>query len=41
MTAIAMFADKNDNMPEYAVGFVLVTTLFSLVSLTLVSALIL
>lgn len=41
MTAIAMFADKNDNMPEYTTGFVLVTTLFSLISLTLVSALVL
>lgn len=41
MTTIAMFADSNDNMPEYAVGLVLVTTLFSLLSLAVVSTVIL
>ena len=38
MTTIAMFTGRKDNMPDYAVGFVLVSTLFSLVSLTIVSA---
>lgn len=38
MTTIAMFCGRRDNMPDYAVGMVLVTTLFSLVSLTVVSA---
>ncbi|RSX54368.1 permease [Bifidobacterium goeldii] len=38
MTTIAMFAGRKDNMPDYAVGMVLVTTLFSLLSLTIVSA---
>ncbi|RSX57188.1 AEC family transporter [Bifidobacterium samirii] len=38
MTAIAMFAARRDNMPDYATGFVLVSTLFSLCSLTVVSA---
>ncbi|PJM74145.1 permease [Bifidobacterium primatium] len=38
MTTIAMFSGRAKNMPEYAVGLVLVTTLFSLVSLTAVSA---
>lgn len=38
MTTIAMFTGRKNNMPEYAVGFVLVSTLFSLVSLTIVSA---
>lgn len=41
MTTIAMFAGRRDNMPEYATGFVLVSTLFSLVSLAAVSAVIL
>nr|WP_274619205.1 AEC family transporter [Bifidobacterium amazonense] len=40
MTTIAMFTARRNNMPEYAVGFVLVSTLFSLVSLALVSAVI-
>ena len=30
MTTIAMFTGRKNNMPEYAVGFVLVSTLFSL-----------
>lgn len=38
MTTIAMFTGRKNNMPEYAVGFVLVSTLFSLASLTIVSA---
>lgn len=38
MTTIAMFTGRKDNMPEYAVGFVLVSTLFSLCSLAVVSA---
>ncbi|KAB7790009.1 AEC family transporter [Bifidobacterium leontopitheci] len=38
MTTIAMFCGRRDNMPDYAVGMVLVTTLFSLLSLTVVSA---
>ena len=33
-----MFTGSKNNMPEYAVGFVLVSTLFSLASLTIVSA---
>lgn len=41
MTTIAMFAGRKDNMPDYAVGMVLVTTLFSLVSLTVVAAVVL
>ncbi|KFI53795.1 auxin efflux carrier family protein [Bifidobacterium biavatii DSM 23969] len=40
MTTIAMFTARRNNMPEYAVGFVLVSTLFSLVSLAVVSAII-
>ncbi|WP_170115014.1 AEC family transporter [Bifidobacterium callitrichidarum] len=40
MTTIAMFTGRKDNMPEYAVGFVLVSTLFSLCSLALVSAIV-
>ena len=40
MTAIAMFAARRDNMSDYATGFVLVSTLFSLCSLTVVSAVI-
>ena len=38
MTTIAMFTGRKNNMPDYAVGFVLVSTLFSLASLTIVSA---
>ena len=38
MTTIAMFTARRNNMPDYAVGFVLVSTLFSLLSLTIVSA---
>ncbi|NEG88649.1 AEC family transporter [Bifidobacterium aerophilum] len=41
MTTIAMFTGRTNNMPEYGVGFVLVTTLCSLLTLTLVSAIIL
>lgn len=41
MTAVAMFAGRRDNMPDYATGFVLVSTLCSLATLTFVSALIL
>lgn len=40
MTTIAMFTGRKDNMPEYAVGFVLVSTLFSLCSLAVVSAIV-
>ncbi|NMM97398.1 AEC family transporter [Bifidobacterium olomucense] len=40
MTTIAMFTGRKNNMPDYAVGFVLVSTLFSLVSLTIVSAIV-
>lgn len=38
MTTIAMFTGRKNNIPDYAVGFVLVSTLFSLASLTIVSA---
>ncbi len=38
MTTIAMFTARRNNMPDCAVGFVLVSTLFSLLSLTIVSA---
>ncbi|MCC2705004.1 permease, partial [Bifidobacterium animalis] len=38
MTTIAMLTGRKNNMPDYAVGFVLVSTLFSLASLTIVSA---
>ena len=38
MATIAMFTGRKNNMPDYAVGFVLVSTLFSLASLTIVSA---
>ena len=38
MTTIAMFSGRSKNMPEYAVGMVLVSTLFSLISLTAISA---
>ena len=41
MTTIAMFTGRKNNMPEYAVGFVLVSTLFSLASLTIVSTVVL
>ncbi|MBT1162652.1 MULTISPECIES: AEC family transporter [Bifidobacterium] len=41
MTTIAMFTGRTNNMPEYGVGFVLVTTLCSLLTLTFVSAIIL
>lgn len=41
MTTIAMFTGRTNNMPEYGVGFVLVTTLCSLLTLTVVSAIIL
>ncbi|KAB8292764.1 AEC family transporter [Bifidobacterium avesanii] len=41
MTTIAMFTGRRSNMPEYATGFVLVSTLFSLVSLAVVSSVIL
>lgn len=41
MTTIAMFTGRKNNMPDYAVGFVLVSTLFSLASLTIVSAVVL
>lgn len=37
MTTVAMFAGRSKNMPEYAVGVVLVSTLFSLFSLTAIS----
>ncbi|NMM99522.1 permease [Bifidobacterium sp. DSM 109958] len=40
MTTIAMFCGRRGNMPEYATGFVLVSTLFSLVSLAVVSSVI-
>ncbi|KAA8821664.1 AEC family transporter [Bifidobacterium vespertilionis] len=40
MTTIAMFSGRRNNMPEYATGFVLVSTLFSLVSLAVVSSVI-
>ncbi|MBW3088585.1 AEC family transporter [Bifidobacterium sp. 82T24] len=40
MTTIAMFSGRSKNMPEYAVGMVLVSTLFSLISLTAISAVI-
>ncbi|RSX50017.1 AEC family transporter [Bifidobacterium callimiconis] len=40
MTTVAMFAGRSKNMPEYAVGVVLVSTLFSLVSLTAISTVI-
>ncbi|KAB5606156.1 AEC family transporter [Bifidobacterium jacchi] len=41
MTTIAMFCGRRGNMPDYATGFVLVSTLFSLVSLAVVSAVVL
>ena len=41
MTTIAMFTGRTNNMPEYGVGFVLVTTLCSLITLTIVSAVVL
>ena len=41
MTTITMFCGDKHNMPEYAVGFVLATTLFSMFSLAVVSAVIL
>lgn len=41
MTTIAMFTGRRGNMPEYATGFVLVSTLFSLASLAVVSSVIL
>ncbi|KAB8287036.1 permease [Bifidobacterium ramosum] len=41
MTTIAMFTGRTNNMPEYGVGFVLVTTLCSLLTLTVVSAVVL
>ena len=37
MTALVMFAERERNMPEYAVGLVLVTTVASLLTLTGVS----
>ena len=40
MTTIAMFCGRRGNMPEYATGFVLVSTLFSLASLAVVSSVI-
>ncbi|TPF95736.1 permease [Bifidobacterium sp. UTCIF-39] len=40
MTTVAMFAGRSKNMPEYAVGLVLVSTLFSLASLTAISTVI-
>lgn len=41
MTTIAIFSGRSNNMPDYAVGFVLVSTLFSLFSLSAVSMVIL
>jgi predicted permease len=41
MTTVAMFSGRSNNMPDYAVGFVLVSTLFSLFSLSAVSMIIL
>ncbi|PLS30808.1 permease [Bifidobacterium margollesii] len=37
MTALVMFAERERNMPEYAIGLVLITTLASLFTLTAVS----